>query len=182
MSQFVPELSLINYRVILIAPTVKSALEMCEKLAFDLTTDLSTPEQKLNLVNYSPARIPVNSFVSWTSATLGVRGTCHARLHMISFALENGLVSENVFEMADAIVFYNPSSDTFAERFLRLPRSREYRKKPALLINPEQSDAEKSFLQKALNLWAERHFSMLLSLKDEERLLERILDWTILTQ
>lgn len=180
MSYYAPELSIINYRIVLVAPTIKSALHLCEQLVCELTTDLAGPQQKLDLINYAPTKVSVNSFVSWTSATLGIRAGSQVRMHLLSFGLENGMISQNIFEMADAFVFYNPDSDPMSERFLRLSSNADHKKKPAILINPAQGDADASFRQKAVEVWMSRHFSYSITLPPKAHLFEQILDWAML--
>jgi len=182
MSTFAPELDSVHYRFVVIAPSIKEALGICEKISFEFTTDLVTPTQKIDMVNYAPAKLSVCGFVSWTSLSLGRRAENIVRAHVISFALENGLPSKNLLDMADAFILYNPKSDELSERFLKLQFSVDQIIKPIIFLNPESSENEiVRFRQNALSLWANRNFKFLLNLPNEDRFFEKSLDWTLMS-
>jgi hypothetical protein len=177
MSFLVNELGTLIYRVLVLSDTPEALKEVFQDLSMELTTDLSSEKQDLEWRACVFSQDSV--FPYFCAATLGWRGKLKCRIHFVGHSVDTGEEVFEICEAADAVLLdVHPEKQSSA---LFISKIRQNLTRPCVLRGLKGATVLPSdeLRAKALRKWAEDKLSKLLLVRENEKLLQKSLEWAL---
>jgi len=175
MSFYTPEASLINYRIVVVAPSERDLAELFEGWAMEIESELE-PQIKTRLryvANFSSTEPGAQA---WLSANLGARGSMGLRLTLVGYNAAAGLPKDEILRRMDGLWVWANLENEVCQEFLRIGSAAAPIEIPTLVMYSESRD---SFLQKALQLWSKRQVQPAKAHFGRENSLRKGLEWAL---
>lgn len=176
MGFLVNELETLVYRVMVLSDSHDSLKDVFQDMSMEVTTELS-PGQNLEWKAGVFSKDSIFPF--FCAATLGQRGKLKCRVHFVGHTINSEQEIFDFCEMADLVLldirFERPDSAIFMNKI------RQTLTKPCAIRGFKGNTVLPSdeLRAKALRKWAEERFSKLLLLKENDKLVQRSLDWAL---